>query len=256
MIYGWGTDNTNNTDVIDYDSAVAYLSRGRNKDQRPLQWETILYKHDDGSISVKYHEIDVVTYHPDGGITFDSGGWKTQTTKRRMNDYTSLSIDTEQGVWSVGKWGDQEFERVTFEDGMTILPDKTARYVGDPPSEKEILALRKRVSGYAKKFADNLEGIGLPDGGDCWICIEERNETWRGDPHTGSAEHLLSHIEEDYFVPSLVFAALKESNYGDYYGYMIQEVMAGNRKLDSCYKTDMARFIRKYIQRRLGLSVG
>ena len=245
----------------DYKSAKAFLEGGRDEMSRPVAWKTRLNLHDNEDIALKYHETNVVTYHPDGSISLDSGGWKTPTTKRRINDYTDMRIFPDKGVWYVGKdaanwhWKAGEGNFV-FQDGMRVFQDWKVQYQYEPPDAKEIVKLRKSISKYARKFAENLHTVGLPDGGDCWICIIERDEAWEGEEHTASTSHLLDHIEEDYFVPSLAFAAIKESNHGDYWGYSLQETMRGGEPLSGYVLTDTARMIRKYIQKRLGLSVG
>ena len=35
--------------------------------------------------TVTYHDTDVVTVYPNGKIVLDSGGWRTATTRTRMN---------------------------------------------------------------------------------------------------------------------------------------------------------------------------
>ena len=39
----------------------------------------------DGTLRVRYHATEVVRVDPDGTIHLDTGGWKTVTTKARMN---------------------------------------------------------------------------------------------------------------------------------------------------------------------------
>jgi hypothetical protein len=39
----------------------------------------------DGTLTVTYHATDVVTVRPDGVIILNTGGWKTATTRTRMN---------------------------------------------------------------------------------------------------------------------------------------------------------------------------
>ena len=39
----------------------------------------------DGTVAVRYHRTDVATLHPDGSVTLRTGGWRTVTAKRRMN---------------------------------------------------------------------------------------------------------------------------------------------------------------------------
>jgi hypothetical protein len=256
VTFGYGTQETNPTDVKDYKSAEVYLQRGRSKDYRPLQWKTILRRTEDGSIAVKYHDTDVVIYHEDGSITLNSGGWKTQTTKRRMNDYTEDiggDVYADKGVWYIGEFWGRFGKGHVYQDGMTINPDGTVDYHGDAPNEKELIKLRKSIAKYAKDFAENLPGIGLPDSGDCWFCYMQ----FDGE-ETSDTSHLLSHIEEGYYVPSLAFRAIKESGWGDYFGYTIQELMRDGESWGRSehWKSVMARHIRKFIQKRLGLSVG
>jgi len=245
-VRSWGDKRTDG--IKDYRSAEEYLNKGRSKEYRPLEWKTSLIRLDNDDIAVKYHDTNVVTYHPDGSATLRSGGWMTKTTKQRMNDYTHYRIDADKGVWYAD--GD------VYQDGMTLL-DGVVDYHGDAPSEKEILGLRKSVAEYAKKFAENLPGLGLPSSGDCWFCsgtfTNEDGEVVEPRPY-----HLISHIEDDYFVPSLVFNAIKESGWGDYLGYSIQELMRSGESWGRLehHKSDMIRIIRKYIQKRLGLSVG
>lgn len=39
----------------------------------------------DGTLVVRYHSTDVVTVQPDGTVILKTGGWKSNTTKLRMN---------------------------------------------------------------------------------------------------------------------------------------------------------------------------
>ena len=46
---------------------------------------TIIATGTDGTVSVRYHRTDVAIRHPDGSVTLRTGGWRTVTAKRRMN---------------------------------------------------------------------------------------------------------------------------------------------------------------------------
>ena len=39
-----------------------------------------------GCVSVRFHKTDIVTAAASGTVTLNSGGWKTATTLRAMND--------------------------------------------------------------------------------------------------------------------------------------------------------------------------
>jgi len=46
---------------------------------------TTVNRGEDGSASVKYHDTEVYRLDSQGVLTLNTGGWKTITTKRRMN---------------------------------------------------------------------------------------------------------------------------------------------------------------------------
>lgn len=66
------------------------------------------------------------------------------------------------------------------------------------------------ASKFAKRFVDALYRgkVGLPGNGDCWYCLMHDIKT--GKP-VGGKEHIESHIEENYFVPSLLVYALQSA---------------------------------------------
>lgn len=49
------------------------------------QRATTVARGTDGALRVTYHSTDVVTVHKNGSITLNTGGWRTATTKLRMN---------------------------------------------------------------------------------------------------------------------------------------------------------------------------
>jgi len=81
-----------------------------------------------GEIRVTYHSTDVVTVHANGNITLDTGGWRTVTTKTRMNQAANqfglgyqvyqtggvwrVMVGDNQGEWKSGPAFDEQ--RITF----------------------------------------------------------------------------------------------------------------------------------------------
>lgn len=58
--------------------------------------------------AVRYHNTDVVTYNAEK-ITLRTGGWKTVTTKLRMNQASrqfdlGYGVSQRKGVWYVRQW--------------------------------------------------------------------------------------------------------------------------------------------------------
>ena len=79
-------------------------------------------RHDNGATVVRYHQTDVVTV-AGNQITLDSGGWRTVTTKRRMNQAANefslpFAVYQRRGEWFV----DYRGETLRFADGMTLQP--------------------------------------------------------------------------------------------------------------------------------------
>lgn len=74
---------------ITYEDAERFLGR---RDQRRLASNKILHRTNDGNIHVRLHNTDVVTYHPDGGITINTGGYRTRTTAATIKDYTGKGV--------------------------------------------------------------------------------------------------------------------------------------------------------------------
>lgn len=61
-------------------------------------------RRDAQGLHVRYHDTDVVTAHTDGRITLRTGGWKTATTKTRMNQAAN-EFGLEYSVWQkAGQW--------------------------------------------------------------------------------------------------------------------------------------------------------
>ena len=89
---------------------------------RKLCNNTYLQRRGD-DIAVVLHGTDVITLHPDGSFTLDSGGWQTATTKNRMNRYMPVGcVLQEEGVWSVFPGGE---DKCRYRDGMVIDKDGT-----------------------------------------------------------------------------------------------------------------------------------
>jgi hypothetical protein len=59
-------------------------------------WATIL---PDGSVAIMLHWTTVVVIHPDDSATLRSGGWKTCTTKDRINKYSPVKVYQRDFEW-------------------------------------------------------------------------------------------------------------------------------------------------------------
>lgn len=97
----------------DYQEAMQKLN---GKMKRKLKNNTWLEEKENGDIAVRLHRTDVVTFKRNGAIVLDSGGWKTVTTKSRMNEFSPFNICQKNGDWHIEING----KAVNYDDGMVI----------------------------------------------------------------------------------------------------------------------------------------
>ncbi len=100
-----------------------------------------------------------------------------------------------------------------------------------------------------------------PSQGDCWFCVlrTNRDDKTLGDA-TGDTEHLLSHMQEPCYVPSLLVNAMNEIPVSRAAGWRISELWypgaspSVHMSWDSFLKDQLRRSLRRYLRRRLGLA--
>jgi len=227
-----------------YTDAVKYLG---SKTERPIGTgrATRIRRLENGDIAIRYQATDVVVYHADGTTSLFTGGWQTHTTKDRLNEYSTARIFQEKGLWYFSprnfNWADRKNGCSLFYDGVTVGPDGQPLEPRAPEDTTKLKTkLDRLVSKFIKGYIEHLKehGISEPSQSDCWGCYFNvcalyghvtGTQTGQGrlengklvvDNTTGKAEplgvdHYLSHFEEKYYVPSILFAALKTSGYRD-----------------------------------------
>jgi len=240
---------------------IGRLKRARKPYARISKNVTV---HDRGDhLALRLHNTDIIQFYPDGSMVLDSGGWRTVTTKRWMDDYLppGLCIWSQKSVWYIGKgWGGGN--KKLFQDGARIGP-KGGLCIPKGPSQKKMAALKKKVDAYARKFvAEMLAGnIPAPGTGDCFFCQMQDADSGENLGDKVSSDHLLSHLDDEYFVPSLLVNALKEK--GAFHGIYMWPLAKfwGKQAELGCpfYAMDSVEAvyvsaIRKYFYRRLGIA--
>lgn len=77
-------------------------------------------KEDDGMVIVTYHKTDVVKFN-ENMIILDSGGWRTQTTRSRMNRMSN-DFDLGYSVYQKNKKWFVKYKGIAlnFYDGITL----------------------------------------------------------------------------------------------------------------------------------------
>jgi hypothetical protein len=104
--------------------AVRMVRGKTNKTSRKIGNNTYGIIHDNGDVGIVLHSTEVVTIHADGTYTLRSGGWRTVTTKDRINTYCPYRVTQRKGEWSVSYWnGHSHSDSIEFEDGMCVSHD-------------------------------------------------------------------------------------------------------------------------------------
>jgi hypothetical protein len=108
-----------------YAEFAAYIAGARDKQSRKLCNNTYAEKRDSGSIAVRLHRTDVLTFTRRGTVTFNTGGWNTVTTKARINEYAPsvFRVYSDHGILYL--CGPRHFNRDKaqhwgFFDGITV----------------------------------------------------------------------------------------------------------------------------------------
>ena len=201
----------------DYQSAAEYLGK---KTDRPLEGRaTRLQRRSDSTIAIRYQSTDVITYHADGSIVLESGGWRSATTKARINEYTRARIIQTRGIWYLAAPGSWQPASLYY-DGMILGRDGTPRDPKPIAEDASDRQLQRTISTYIKGFAAEITAGKLadPGPGDCWGCLFTAEDAKPDPAERGQItgiDHLISHLEERYYVPSLAWRALVERQYGD-----------------------------------------
>jgi hypothetical protein len=79
---------------------------------RKLENNTWLVKIDDDTYGVKLYDTVVVEVRRDGGYRLFTGGYKTTTTKDRINKYGPKTVRQNKKTWFI--------DNVEFEEGILV----------------------------------------------------------------------------------------------------------------------------------------
>jgi hypothetical protein len=101
---------------MDFTTASAMLidKRGHRRPTKKLKNNTYLVRINPETIGVQLHNTVVVQIHNNGTYTLNSGGWRTVTTKDRINAYCPVRVSQRKHQWYVGD------ENIPFHDGIVV----------------------------------------------------------------------------------------------------------------------------------------
>jgi len=194
---------------------------------------TVEYFRPNGNRVIRLHRTDILEFATDGTLTFNSGGYKTVTTKARMNEFQNeVVISQRNGIWYV------DVDK-PYHDGLKIKDGKYLNLKKNVAAKDE--KLLKQIQIYCAKLK-KLDKLPEPSTGDCLYCSmwTENGEVW-GDAIQN--DHLLSHLKEKYIHGSLIMNAI------EYAGYINPLLI-----FTMDHRDGIVRAVRKYFKAKLGLA--
>jgi len=192
---------------------------------------------------IKLYDTIIMIFEMNGSVTLNSGGYRTRTTKDRINEFSGMHVTQENGLWYVHA----RDQVVLFTDNMVIPPHGP---IGDDASIKTTTtdkkAVDRMVSKYIKGFIDDMLINGIPDpsNGDCWCCLMKSVDN-PNDLEPMGYSHYFSHFEEKYYVPIIFHKAIDENNYPN--PGLILSMMKSNKDF---LKREGTHVLQKFFRRR------
>jgi hypothetical protein len=95
---------------------------------------TIEYVNQASERIIRLHHTDILTFRVNGDIALNTGGWKTVTTKARINEFlpSIYWLQTSKGQWFLRKIEKPHNDvKYLFADNMIIKADGTIEGAGE-----------------------------------------------------------------------------------------------------------------------------
>jgi hypothetical protein len=210
-------------------------------ESRVIANNTFEYFREDGTRVIRLHTTDIMEFRPDGTIKLNSGGWRTVTTKERMNRYLPCGrIYQDKGIWYYSG-GRLEQAIVAYSDGM-VIDAKTGKPIDyDPDEIDRIKRILKQINHFCKEM-DKLEELPEPSQGDCWGCLMFQ-----------TTDCLQSHLDEVYIHGSLIVRAMKDQGHSDAYLNWLWNPEYRDHSWSELARQTAIRAVRRYFKRYLGV---
>lgn len=203
-------------------------------------------------------------------------GWNAVIELSKLT--TNLSGEKTEYCPKCGKKADYaspwRSKTVAYKDGLTLVKNGDGQWHVDPETvgedTKAQLKLKRRVDKYAKGFVDALRAgkVEAPGLGDCMFCLmRDADKVPVGEAFKDKG-HIESHIEEPYYVPSLVVRALEVFPTSQVMRWALAEVWSAEQsdgekvmnKIDSGWASNnfvwdgIRKNIKRYVLRQLGMA--
>lgn len=224
----------------------AYFDTNPHKDNKKVDRNTYIEKRGD-DYALRLHKTDIVTFKKNGDRVLSSGGWRTPTTKDRINS-AGFRISQIAGVWYLSGQ--------LFQDGIIVTKRNKIKNAAPKGAVKKMAVMTDKIKQYAVGFAKALEDgkVPQPSAGDCWMCaLKDKEGKAMGD---GDHSHLLEHMKEKYFVPSLLVNAFNDGGACKISKSVVMQLMNGEQvnHWKELALSDVKKYIVRYFKKRMGIA--
>jgi hypothetical protein len=162
----------------------------RPLDDRRRDWERVV-KVDEDTYAYRHHHTNVLTFHADGRVVIDSGGWVSKTTTDFLNKYSPFYVRRAQNMYWVSVGG--KTYPVSATTPLTLREYETGWRVEGREIYKRVLNRQKmrEMRAEIKPFIESAENVlAITDG---WICSDtlaeygtrQSNYGWHASYKTG-----------------------------------------------------------------------
>lgn len=201
--------------MYNYNEAKALFTRSKNPDKGyrlPGRLGSTRLVRTGNGFGIQLHGTVVVFINSDGTYVLNTGGYRTNTTKERINYYSPVRVFQQNHVWYVQRWHAGRYTNpVPYSDGIVV--SKTGKVISEPNKVQndKLAKILKNIDKYVNKYANALDKKQVPEpsNGDCWACL--------GIVPDNTSEHIISHMRENYLVPTLLVNAIRDKGYNPAY---------------------------------------
>jgi hypothetical protein len=196
---------------------------------------TLRAKLADGREIVRFHHTDIVTIAKRGAITVTTGGWRSVTTKERLNIHlpAGWNVYSGTGTWLIRT----PAGTYPFADGARFAPD------GRPLNPALLYREEKRVlrdKALVAKFLKKAREKGWADpAGDPWVFSQPSRQT------------MMDWLKTGYFTARLMQLALESRFKEGGVSIYMSDIARNKGKPRSAFETGI---LRKYIYKSLGVA--
>jgi len=185
---------------------------------KKIGYQTWVERTEAGDIALRHFATRVMTFHQDNSVTLDAKGFRSKSTRERLDDCVPrpYRIFQKKSLWWYGTF---DGDPIPFFDGL-VIDGVTGKPLNGPTTEEVKAdlqakkAIEKRIKKYVDGYIDMLvtEQVEVPSNGDCWTCLGLVTDFSSGEV-VDDGDHLLSHMDENYYVPSLAINAMREAGF-------------------------------------------